>query len=82
MEYIEYGNLADYITEQFRGANGRMMEAEAITTQILQGLVELHNREICHRDLKPQVSTIEAPSVKHTDSSVEYLDRVSLADMG
>lgn len=82
MEYIEYGNLADYINKPIRGVTERIMEAEVITSQILWGLVELHGRGICHRDLKPNVSTIGAPSVNRTDSSLEYYDRISLAVMG
>lgn len=80
MEYIEYGNLTDYIKQQ--GANARMVDAEVITSQILRGLVELHNRNISHRDLNPQVSTIRVTSLINTNSVVEYFDRVSLADMG
>lgn len=52
MEYIEFGDLAQYI-----GEHGATEESEAteITSQILKGLVVLHDRDICHRDLKPQV---------------------------
>lgn len=52
MEYIEYGDLSKYIHDQERKAR---TEAKAITRQILEGLEVLHEKEICHRDLKPQV---------------------------
>lgn len=50
MEYIEHGDLGKYIAEY-----KTKVEAREITSQILEGLVVLHEREICHRDLKPQV---------------------------
>lgn len=53
MEYIEHGDLGEYIRDH--GATAEE-EAKQIATQILKGLVVLHEREICHRDLKPQVS--------------------------
>lgn len=51
MEFIEHGDLGHYMAE-----NPGNVEAKEITSQILEGLVVLHEREICHRDLKPQVS--------------------------
>lgn len=53
MEYIEHGDLGQYIKNCGPTAKS---EAKEITTQILEGLVVLHDRGICHRDLKPQVS--------------------------
>lgn len=55
MEYIEHGHLGKYIAEY------QKVDAKEITSQILEGLVVLHEREICHRDLKPQVS----PTLRH-----------------
>lgn len=53
MEYIEHGDLGQYI----RGNPARAKEgATEIASQILEGLVVLHGREICHRDIKPQVT--------------------------
>lgn len=52
MEYIEHGDLCNYIKADKQKA---MLEAADITSQILAGLVVLHERDICHRDLKPQV---------------------------
>lgn len=50
MEYIEHGHLGTYIA-----GYQKQVDAKEITTQILEGLVVLHERKICHRDLKPQV---------------------------
>lgn len=50
MEYIEHGDLGKYIVEH----NPTALAPE-ITSQILEGLIVLHERAICHRDLKPQV---------------------------
>lgn len=52
MEYIEHGDLENFL-EKF-GAQGQS-NAKEISAQILEGLAFLHEREICHRDLKPQV---------------------------
>lgn len=53
MEYIEYGDLGQYIrADPTRAKEG----AQVIASQILEGLVVLHGREICHRDMKPQVT--------------------------
>lgn len=52
MEYIEHGDLGNYIKADREKAT---LEAADITSQILAGLVVLHERDICHRDLKPQV---------------------------
>lgn len=53
MEYIANGDLGQYIKENRANAKA---DARAITEQILRGLVVLHEREICHRDLKPPVT--------------------------
>ncbi|KAL0631186.1 hypothetical protein Q9L58_009953 [Maublancomyces gigas] len=48
IEYIKYGDLSDYITDDTRA------DAKEITAQVVEGLVVLHAEGICHRDLKPQ----------------------------
>lgn len=52
MEYVQYGDLGRYIVEHRAQAK---MQVKQITLQVLKGLVELHERDICHRNLKPQV---------------------------
>lgn len=54
MEYVAYGDLQQYITSVPSDAR---TNAKVIGRQILSGLVVLHERQICHRDLKPQVGT-------------------------
>lgn len=59
MEYAEHGDLAHYLENHAKKA---LVEAKDITRQILKGLVVMHERDICHRDLKPQVrSKCNAP---------------------
>lgn len=50
MEYVKHGDLAGYI-----GTPEAKLETKEITRQILEGLEVLHEKGICHRDLKPQV---------------------------
>lgn len=52
MEYFEHGDLGQHIK-----IFGRQEEetSREITRQLLEGLVVLHQKQICHRDLKPQV---------------------------
>lgn len=52
MEYVEHGDLEQYLKEFGTAAKSHASE---ITRQLLEGLVVLHERNICHRDLKPQV---------------------------
>lgn len=52
MEYIEHGDLGRYITDHTAEARSQV---QLISMQVLEGLVVLHGREICHRDLKPEV---------------------------
>lgn len=66
MEYIEHGDLGKYIAEY-----KTKVEAREITSQILEGLVILHERQICHRDLKPQVRRLRIRSPLSTDALIE-----------
>lgn len=60
MEYIDRGDLSGYIKHQGSKASS---QAKQIASQLLEGLVVLHARGICHRDLKPQV---RSPLVSHS----------------
>lgn len=51
MEYIEHGDLSRYL----RTSPDARLNAREITKQLLEGLEVLHEKKICHRDLKPQV---------------------------
>lgn len=80
MEYIAHGDLEQYLKEHGPKAAA---EAKQITSQILEGLVVLHEREICHRDLKPKVtnnSLIQETGDAYT--FVEHSHSTSLAYMG
>lgn len=80
MEYIAYGDLEQYLDQHGPKAAA---EAKQITSQILEGLVVLHGREICHRDLKPKVgknSAIQEPCDAY--SIVEHPHSMPLADLG
>lgn len=57
MEYVPHGDLGQYIEDHGASAKAHS-EVGEITSQILEGLVVLHDRDICHRDLKPQVRHI------------------------
>lgn len=57
MEYIEHGDLSQYLKSPDSRPNAR-----EITRQLLEGLTILHDKKICHRDLKPQVG----PSLPRT----------------
>lgn len=52
MEYIEHGDLSQYMKKPGTCTPGNARE---ITRQLLEGLATLHELKICHRDLKPQV---------------------------
>ncbi|KAL0630732.1 Protein kinase protein rad53, partial [Maublancomyces gigas] len=70
MEYIAHGDLYQYITQYPGDAK---TDAKSIARQILTGLVVLHGREICHRDLKPQnilIASRRPILVKITDFGV------------
>lgn len=51
MEYIEGGDLSEYMTDHETAKSN----AAEITKQILEGIQVLHEEGICHRDLKPHV---------------------------
>lgn len=78
-EYIAHGDLYQYMTSNVEKVK---KEAKVITPQILAGLVVLHQREICHRDLKPQVDRDYFPrQVDYTNGTLEHPDCLSLADI-
>ena len=53
MEYFQHGDLQDYLS----GAPPLPeVEAQQITSQILEGLSFMHDNGFAHRDLKPRVS--------------------------
>lgn len=55
MEYIEYGDLSQYMQS---GEDKTRCNAREITGQVLEGLAVLHERNLCHRDLKPQACSL------------------------
>lgn len=68
MEYAEHGDLAHYLDNN---AEKALYEVKDITRQILTGLVVMHQRDICHRDLKPQVrSKSGAPPATQRHSQI------------
>jgi serine/threonine protein kinase len=68
MEYVECGDLSQYITDRKKVLAG----AKTITRQILEGLVILHGEGICHRDLKPQVFTPHQLSTAHVPAIFKF----------
>lgn len=79
MEYIQNGDLGQFIAD--RGPLARA-GARDIASQILEGLVVLHEREISHRDLKPQACLIRADEKTQADAFVEHPRGVELAHLG
>ena len=57
MPLCEQGSLARRIAE--RGAGLRAEEVAEVAVQMLEGLVELHERGIVHRDVKPTNVLVE-----------------------
>ena len=51
MEYISHGHLRHYMEEVERSEG----EAKAVTRQLLEGLLVIHQEGFAHRDLKPEV---------------------------
>lgn len=52
MEYVEHGDLGQYLEADPAQAKS---EAKWISSQILKAVAVLHNKDILHRDLKPNV---------------------------
>lgn len=50
MEYLECGDLGPWVKNPVVQS-----QAREITTQLLSGLAIMHEKFICHRDIKPQV---------------------------
>ena len=56
MEYISHGHLRNYMQ-----AERSESEVKAITRQLLEGLVVIHQEGFAHRDLKPEVRPLPSP---------------------
>ncbi|KAI5836907.1 ankyrin repeat-containing domain protein [Morchella snyderi] len=52
MEYMKDGDLSQYIRTESKTITEE--KARQIVEQVIDGLVVLHQRKICHRDLKPK----------------------------
>lgn len=78
MEFIEYGDLSNMKPEDQRS------NARDITQQILEGLEVLHERNICHRDLKPQVCSRAQKQYVHLlgADNIEHTHRLAAANLG
>ena len=78
MEYIHRGHLRDYLeVERSEG------EAKAITRQLLEGLLVIHQEGFAHRDLKPEVGSPPIVSVQtQLTRGTEYLCSLHISHMG
>ncbi|KAI5839157.1 kinase-like domain-containing protein, partial [Morchella snyderi] len=77
MEFVADGDLCAYI--KARGSSPPLEETcQAISRQMLEALEVLHERQVCHRDLKPQnilVAALDPIRVKMTDfGASKYLE--------
>lgn len=54
MEYLQHGDLGKHIDKEICER-----EAQDITCQLVQGLNYLHENKFVHRDLKPQVRSVQ-----------------------
>lgn len=58
MEYLEHGDLQQYLTERFSEDDTKI-----IASQVVKGLEFMHKYHVIHRDLKPAVSApLKRPS--------------------
>ena len=64
MEYFQHGDLQDYLSS---APPLPEVDAQQITSQILEGLSFMHDNGFAHRDLKPRVSPL---LIRQTD---EYI---------
>lgn len=53
MEYIPCGDLGSLIEDEMTES-----EVKTVTKQLLEGLEVMHEINLCHRDLKPQVKLL------------------------
>ncbi|KAH7000892.1 kinase-like domain-containing protein [Ilyonectria destructans] len=56
MEYIEYGDLQNYLNQPFSEAH-----AKVIASQLVEGLGYMHENGFAHRDLKPKNILVYQP---------------------
>lgn len=54
MEHVPHGDLGQFMTSNGPEAK---RQVQCITKQLLEAIAILHGKQICHRDLKPQVSS-------------------------
>lgn len=58
MEFLEYGDLQQYITKPFPEP-----EAALVTSQVAQALQYMHQKNYVHRDIKPLVHSADLSQV-------------------
>ncbi len=54
MEFIDGGDLWDYIRDHFSRSRGIGIFAELFTYQMFRGLAYIHSKNVAHRDIKPE----------------------------
>ena len=77
MEYINHGDLRNYL-EVERSES----EAKAITRQLLEGLVVIHQEGFAHRDLKPEVRPPVTRCKRPTYKGIEHLCGLHVSRLG
>lgn len=76
MEYLSCGDLASLIFEQ----NMTESDAKTITRQLLEGLKVMHQKQFCHRDLKPEVCLFHlSPNISSNEEIPQNVLLVSLS---
>jgi serine/threonine protein kinase len=74
MEYFQLGDLADCLASP-----APEQHAKVIASQLLEGLLIMHDLGFTHRDLKPKVHSRSIEIRTNTDEQTEHLRRFTRA---